>query len=54
MSITLSDVASPEENAGDSKMPCKSLIQGTLYISYHVLQAHSIEISGITFRENAI
>lgn len=52
MPITLSDVASSEENACDFKMPCKSLIQGTLYISYHTLQAHSIEVTGVTFREN--
>lgn len=38
MPISLSDVAFPEENAGAFKTLCKSLIQGTLYISYHALQ----------------
>lgn len=54
MPSTLSHVASAEENAGAFKTPCKSLIQGSLYISYHTLQAHSIEVSGIIFRENTI
>lgn len=36
MPITLSDTVSPEENAGDFKMPCKSLIQRTFYISYQL------------------
>lgn len=54
MPITLSDNASAEENAGAFKTPCKSLIQGILYISYHTLQVHAVEVNGITFRENTI
>lgn len=47
--------ASPEENACNLNMPCKSLIQGALYISYRLtLQAHSMEVSGITIGENMI
>lgn len=57
MPITLSDTVSPEENAGDFKCLAGHLYKEhfTFHTSLlHTLQAHSIEVSGITFKENMI